>query len=108
LAWSTQKEYLRCCVHFVRHHVRSPRELGETAIKEYPAHLQFKGAGPETVKMNFADGRPRAWRDFPKLLALMRALAFLHQHQREVKEARTALGEVVRYVEPLGEALGEA
>jgi hypothetical protein len=29
----------------------------------------------------------------------MRALAFLHQHQRGVKEARTASGEVVQYVE---------
>jgi DNA primase catalytic core len=54
---------------------------------------------PYATRLAFADGRPRARRDFPKLLALMRALAFLHQHQRELKEARTALGEVVQYVE---------
>jgi len=54
LAAATQKEYLRCCVGFVRYHRTSPRELGETAIKEYLAHLQLKGAGPETLKMNVA------------------------------------------------------
>lgn len=54
LAAPTQKEYLRCCCGFVRYHMKSPRELGETAIKEYLAHLQLRGAGPETVKMNVA------------------------------------------------------
>lgn len=54
LAEKTQKEYLRCCAGFVRYHMKSPRELGETAIKEYLAHLQLKGAGPETLKMNVA------------------------------------------------------
>lgn len=54
LAAGTQKEYLRCCCGFVRYHMRSPLELGETAIKEYLAHLQLKGAGPETLKMNVA------------------------------------------------------
>jgi len=54
LAEGTRKEYLRCCCGFVRYHMRSPRELGEGAIKEYLAHLLMKGAGPETLKMNVA------------------------------------------------------
>lgn len=54
LAATTQKEYLRCCCHFVRYHMTSPREMGETAIKQYLEHLQLKGAGPETLKMNVA------------------------------------------------------
>lgn len=54
LAEKTQKEYLRCCCGFVRYHMKSPRELGETALKQYLAHLQLRGAGPETLKMNVA------------------------------------------------------
>jgi len=54
LAATTQKEYLRCCTLFVRYHMRSPRELGETAIKQYLEHVLMKGAGPETLKMNVA------------------------------------------------------
>src|SRR5688572_24807768 len=54
LAVKTQKEYLRCCCHFVRYHMTSPTKLGETEIKEYLGHLQLKGAGPETLKMNVA------------------------------------------------------
>lgn len=54
LAATTQKEYLRCCTHFVGYHMTSPREMGETAIKQYLEHLQIKGAGPETLKMNVA------------------------------------------------------
>jgi integrase/recombinase XerD len=54
LAVTTQKEYLRCCCHFVRYHMTSPSEMGETAVKEYLEHLRLKGAGPETLKMNVA------------------------------------------------------
>lgn len=54
MAATTQREYLRCCCHFVWYHMTSPRELGETAIKQYLEHLQMKGAGPETLKMNVA------------------------------------------------------
>jgi integrase len=54
LAEKTQKEYLRCCCGFVRYHMKSPRELGETAIKQYLEHLRLRGAGPETLKMNVA------------------------------------------------------
>lgn len=54
LATKTQNEYLRCCCNFVRYHMKSPEEMGESAIKEYLAHLQLRGAGPETLKMHVA------------------------------------------------------
>jgi integrase/recombinase XerD len=54
LSAGTRREYLRCCCGFVRYHMKSPRELGEGAIKEYLEHLLLRGAGPETVKMNVA------------------------------------------------------
>jgi integrase/recombinase XerD len=53
-AQTTQTEYLRCCCGFVRYHMKSPTELGESEIKEYLAHLLMKGVGPETLKMNVA------------------------------------------------------
>lgn len=34
LTVKTQKEYSRCCIGFVRYHMRSPRELGTNAIKD--------------------------------------------------------------------------
>lgn len=54
LAAETGEAYLRCCCDFVRYHMRSPRELGETAIKQYLAHLQLRGASPEKIKMHVA------------------------------------------------------
>ncbi|MCA2981909.1 MAG: hypothetical protein INH37_26850 [Myxococcaceae bacterium] len=36
---TTQKEYLRCCCHFVRYHMTSP---SETAVKEYLDHLRLQ------------------------------------------------------------------
>jgi len=54
LAATTQQQYLRCCCHFVRYHMLSPRELGETDIKQYLEHLRLKGAGPGALKMNVA------------------------------------------------------
>jgi len=54
LSTRTQEHYLRCCSDFVRYHMKSPTELGETALKEHLAHLQMRGVGPETVKMNVA------------------------------------------------------
>lgn len=54
LARGTQSEYLRCCCSFVRYHMKSPRELGETAIKQYLGHLQLTGASPEKLKMHIA------------------------------------------------------
>jgi integrase/recombinase XerD len=54
LAEATQEQCLRCCMGFARYHMESPAKLGEAAVKEYLAHLQLKGAGPETLKMNVA------------------------------------------------------
>lgn len=54
LAVTTQKKYLSCCSDFARFHMRSPRELGETAIKQFLEHLLLRGGGPETLKMNVA------------------------------------------------------
>jgi site-specific recombinase XerD len=54
LAAGTQSEYLRCCRSFAGYYMRSPRELGETAIKQYLGHLQMKGASAEKLKMHIA------------------------------------------------------
>ncbi|TXT43887.1 MAG: int [Limisphaerales bacterium] len=54
LAETTCTEYLRCCSDFARYYMRTPRELGVPAIKEYLGHLLMKGAGPETLKMHIA------------------------------------------------------
>jgi integrase/recombinase XerD len=54
LAVGTQEQYLRCCCGFVRYHMKPPTELGESACKEYLAHLQLRGAGPEVLKMHVA------------------------------------------------------
>jgi integrase/recombinase XerD len=54
LAEATQKEYLRCCTSFARYHMKSPAKMGEREAKEYLSHLQLRGAGPETLKMNVA------------------------------------------------------
>lgn len=54
LAEETRARYLSCCCQFVRYHMKSPRELGETALKQYLAHRQLAGAGPETLKMDVA------------------------------------------------------
>lgn len=53
---------------------------------------------PYAHQLTFLDDRTRARRDFPKYLTLIRAIALLHQYQREVKTAAHAAG-VVEYVE---------
>jgi DNA primase len=53
---------------------------------------------PYAHQLTFLDERTRARRDFPKYLTLIRAIALLHQYQREVKTA-THAGGVVEYVE---------
>src|SRR5262249_8107538 len=53
---------------------------------------------PYAHSLRFPAERTRARRDFPKYLTLLKAIALLHQHQREVKTL-THLGEVVEYVE---------
>jgi integrase/recombinase XerD len=54
LAPATRIEYLRCCQKFVRYHMRSPREMGGSEIKEFLGQLVREGAGPETLKMHVA------------------------------------------------------
>ncbi len=46
LAVTTQKEYLRCCCHFVRYHMTSPGEMGETAVNRRPEVPLRGDAGP--------------------------------------------------------------
>jgi hypothetical protein len=53
---------------------------------------------PYAHQLGFLNERTRARRDFPKYLTLIRAIALLHQYQREVKTA-THAGGVVEYVE---------
>ncbi len=48
-----------------------------------------------------------ARRDHPKVLSLLRAIALLFQHQREIKTMTTETGEIIEYIE-VGEADLEA
>jgi integrase/recombinase XerD len=54
LAEPTRKEYLRCCCGFVRYHMRSPKEMGLSEIKDYLGQMVRQGASPETLKMHSA------------------------------------------------------
>ncbi len=54
LAEKTRVEYLRCCCGFVRYHMRSPKEMGLTEIKDYLGRMVCHGAGPEKLKMHVA------------------------------------------------------
>jgi len=49
--------------------------------------------------LTFLDDKTQHRRDHQKYLAFIRAIALLHQHQRDVKNAVTADGEVVEYIE---------
>ena len=53
---------------------------------------------PFAESLSFADGRTRARRDHAKLLTLVRAIALLHQHQREMKLVEHE-GERIEYIE---------
>jgi DNA primase catalytic core len=55
-------------------------------------------ANPHAGELRFVDTRTRTRRDFPKYLTLIRAIALLHQYQREVKEVEHG-GRRVRYIE---------
>lgn len=55
-------------------------------------------ANPYAPDLTFLDDRTRTRRDHTKYLALIRAIALLHQHQREVKTVRHA-GQQVEYIE---------
>lgn len=54
---------------------------------------------PYARELSFADARTRTRRDHMKYLALIRAIALLHQHQRPRKSAATASGEQLPYIE---------
>lgn len=54
LAAGTRQQYLRCCVDFVRYHMRSPEKMGLGEIKDYLGHLLRRGASPEALKMHVA------------------------------------------------------
>ncbi len=54
---------------------------------------------PYARALRFADARTRTRRDHMKYLALIRAIALLHQHQRPQKTATTESGENVPYIE---------
>lgn len=53
---------------------------------------------PFAPELRFEDGRTRSRRDHPKLLGLIRAVALLYQHQREVKRVVHG-GKVIEYTE---------
>jgi DNA primase catalytic core len=55
-------------------------------------------ANPYAKQLTFLDDRTRARRDFPKYLTLIRTVALLHQHQRELKTALHS-GQLVEYIE---------
>lgn len=54
---------------------------------------------PYAPQLTFADARTRTRRDHMKYLALIRAIALLHQHQRPQRTATTPSGEEVPYIE---------
>jgi DNA primase len=53
---------------------------------------------PYAKRLTFSDARTRTRRDHMKYLTLIRAIALLHQHQRQVKTA-TVGGRALRYIE---------
>jgi len=55
-------------------------------------------ANPFAEKLTFLDNRTRTRRDHMKYLTLIRSIALLHQHQREIKFAEVN-GEAVEYIE---------
>jgi DNA primase len=55
-------------------------------------------ANPYAPRLTFLDDRTRTRRDHMKYLALIRAVALLHQHQREQKRT-TVAGREIEYVE---------
>jgi DNA primase catalytic core len=59
----------------------------------------LKVVNPYAEALTFMADKTRARRDHRKYLALIRAIALLHQHQRDVKSAVTSDGEIVEYVE---------
>jgi uncharacterized protein YjiS (DUF1127 family) len=58
----------------------------------------LKVVNPHGEKLTFLDDRTRTRRDHKKYLTLIRTIALLHQHQREVK-TRIERGRAVEYIE---------
>lgn len=58
----------------------------------------LKVANPFAPYLTFANDRLRARRDHKKYLSLIKAIAFLHQYQREIKKAERH-GKAVEYIE---------
>lgn len=56
-------------------------------------------ANPRAEALTFRDLSTRSRRDHPKYLGLIRAVALLRQHQKEVKTVETELGEILEYIE---------
>lgn len=54
---------------------------------------------PFAGELTYGDDRLQGRRDHPKYLNLIKAVAFLHQMQREIKEARRIGGEPFEYIE---------
>lgn len=54
---------------------------------------------PYAEQLTFLDDKTQHRRDHKKYLALIRAIALLHQHQRAVKRATGPHGEAVEYIE---------
>jgi DNA primase catalytic core len=64
-------------------------------------------ANPFARDLTFLDHQTRTRRDHMKYLTLIRAIALLHQHQREVKET-THQGQRVRYIEVIRDDIATA
>lgn len=56
-AEETRKRYLRCCCDFVRHFMRSPRELGLSEVESYLGSFVERGASPELLRLHVASLR---------------------------------------------------
>lgn len=63
---------------------------------------------PFAGKLTYGDDRLQGRRDHPKYLNLIKAVAFLHQMQREIKTARRIGGEPFEYIEVTPEDVATA
>lgn len=63
---------------------------------------------PYAERLTFLDDKTQHRRDHKKYLALIRAIALLHQHQRPVKSAATPDGEAVEYIEATLDDIAQA
>ncbi len=59
----------------------------------------LKVVNPYAEQLTFLDEKTRTRRDHKKYLALIRAIALLHQHSREIKTLREQAHEPIEYIE---------